>query len=684
MILIFVRVIFLDMRAFWMGVFCALGARKGRYHDAHGAADSARRRVGLPPGAKLVGKFLDRFRSVLLVHVLAAAKAKDHFDLHVFAQEMDGALKFGPKVVLVGDGTQLHFFDLVGVLVFLGLLVLLGLLVVEATKIDKATNGRIGLAGHFNEIDAQTAGQFQGFTKREDTELFVFINHADLLGSNPPVNPDVVLRVMRTTTRGRATQEALQRWGLIIDSKNDVLSIDASHKAYLCHRSIRAQVKFHYIVGTGNRSHESVFQSGDDFSRAFRRTHSYGPALDMADIRPFPALRPNPELAAQICELPYDVMSSEEARDVAAGNPISFLHVSKPEIDLPVGVDPHDPSVYAKARENFDRLIESDSLRKDSSPCYYLYRLVMDGRSQTGLVAAASCRDYDEGVIKKHELTRPAKEDDRVRHMESLDSQTGPVFLTYRAKAEFDAYVAKVCERPSAVDFTASDGVRHTSWVIDEPDEIEFVRTTFAEMPALYVADGHHRSAAASRVNQSRQAEGGSDAFLTVTFPHDQMRILAYNRALKDLNGKTPTELLAALGEVFEIETPGVAEPTAKNVLGLYFDSQWRTLRFRPEIASADNPIDGLDVALLQDHVLRPIFGIDDPRTSDGIDFIGGIRGTGELERLVNEQGYACAFSMFPTSIEDLMEIADQDGLMPPKSTWFEPKLRDGMFCHML
>ena len=404
----------------------------------------------------------------------------------------------------------------------------------------------------------------------------------------------------------------------------------------------------------------------------------------MADIRPFRALRPNPELAAKICELPYDVMSSEEAREVAAGNPISFLHVSKPEIDLPKDTDPHDPSVYAKARENFDRLIADGALRKDSSSRYYLYRLIMDGHEQTGLVAAASCRDYDEGVIKKHELTRPVKEDDRVRHMESLDSQTGPVFLTYEARPDFDAFVAKVCDRPSAVDFMASDGVRHTSWVVDLEDEIEFVRTTFAGMSALYVADGHHRSAAASRVNQSRQGEGGSGAFLTVTFPHNQMRSLAYNRALMGLNGNTPAELLDALGKVFEIETPGVAEPTGKNVLGLYLDSQWRTLRFRSEIAAANNPMDALDAALLQNYVLRPIFGIEDPRTSDGIDFIGGIRGTGELERLVNQQGYACAFSMFPTSIEDLMEIAAQDGLMPPKSTWFEPKLRDGMFCHML
>jgi len=404
----------------------------------------------------------------------------------------------------------------------------------------------------------------------------------------------------------------------------------------------------------------------------------------MADLRPFPALRPKSEDASRICELPYDVMSSDEAREMAEGNPVSFLHVSKPEIDLPAGTDVYDAAVYAKGRENFDRLIEGGALRRDEKACYYLYRLIMDGRSQTGLVSAASCRDYDEGVIKKHELTRPAKEDDRVRHMEALDSQTGPVFLTYQAQPEFDAFVARVCGREPAVDFTAPDGVQHTGWVIDSDEEIDFVRSTFAAIPALYVADGHHRSAAASRVNASRGGAGSSDAFLTVTFPHDQMRILAYNRALKDLNGLDSAQLLEALGKVFEIESPGSAEPRAKNQLGLYLGGQWHSLRFRDEFAKTDNPIDGLDVALLQDHVLGPMFGVEDPRTSERISFVGGIRGTGELERLVDGGGYACAFSMYPTSIEDLMAIADQDGLMPPKSTWFEPKLRDGMFSHMI
>ncbi len=389
-------------------------------------------------------------------------------------------------------------------------------------------------------------------------------------------------------------------------------------------------------------------------------------------------------MAARICALPYDVMSSDEARAMSAGNPISFLHVSKPEIDLPQGTNVYADAVYAKGRENFDRLIEEGVLRRDSKACYYLYRLIMDGRAQTGLVAAAGCRDYDEGAIKKHELTRPAKEDDRVRHMEALDSQTGPVFLTYRAQPEFDEFVANVCEREPVVDFTAEDGVRHSGWTIDVDEEVEFVRATFAAIPALYVADGHHRSAAASRVNQARGGAGASDAFLTVTFPHDQMRILAYNRALKDLNGLDAAGLLEKLGAVFEIGSPGLAEPGAKNELGLYLEGQWHSLRFRRELAETEDPVAGLDVALLQDHVLGPVFGIEDPRTSERIDFVGGIRGTAELEKMVDGGDYACAFSMFPTSIEDLMAIADRGGLMPPKSTWFEPKLRDGMFCHML
>ncbi|MEW6302325.1 MAG: DUF1015 family protein [Verrucomicrobiota bacterium] len=404
----------------------------------------------------------------------------------------------------------------------------------------------------------------------------------------------------------------------------------------------------------------------------------------MATVKPFAALRPNPYLAAQICELPYDVMSSDEARQMAEGNPLSFLHVSKPEIDLPPSTDVYNASVYAKGKENFVRLISEGALKQDAKPCCYLYRQIMGQHTQIGLVAAASCEEYLQNIIKKHEFTRPDKEDDRVRHIETLNSQTGPVFLTYRAQAAFDEFVnRKIAEAPDT-DFTAKDGVRHTSWTIGDAAEIEFIASTFAKIPFLYIADGHHRSAAAARVFQSRKGQGNSGWFLTVIFPHNQMQILPYNRVLKDLNGLAPAQLLEKLDAVFIIGSEAKAKPGRKHELGFYFEGKWRTLNFRPHFAATTDPIEKLDVTLLQKYVLAPLFGIDDPRTSKRINFVGGIRGTAELEKLVNSGEYACAFSMFPTSIEDLMSIADANGIMPPKSTWFEPKLRDAMFCHMI
>ena len=404
----------------------------------------------------------------------------------------------------------------------------------------------------------------------------------------------------------------------------------------------------------------------------------------MAIIKPFVALRPEPGLAARICELPYDVMSSEEARQMSAGNPLSFLHVSKPEIGLPPGTDVCAPEVYAKGRENFRRLIAEGALRQDPQPHFYLYRQVMGRHSQTGLVAAASCDDYLKGIIKKHELTRPDKEDDRVRHIEALDAQTGPVFLVYRANAALDALVATQTAEVPSIDFTAADGVRHSAWVITDPAQTRFIEAEFGRMPCLYIADGHHRSAAAARVFQQRKGAGESASFLSVIFPHNQMQILPYNRVLKDLNGLSPSQLLEKLAGVFAVNPHGVATPTRKHELGLYLAGRWYTLSLLPRFAAAGNSIEGLDVTLLQEHVLEPVFGIADPRTSKRINFVGGIRGTGELEKLVNSGEYACAFSMFPTSIEDLMAIADAGGIMPPKSTWFEPKLRDAMFCHMI
>ena len=377
-------------------------------------------------------------------------------------------------------------------------------------------------------------------------------------------------------------------------------------------------------------------------------------------------------------------MSSEEARALAAGNPLSFLHVSKPEIDLPPGADLCSPAVYAKGRENFAKLIADGALVQDTRPCFYLYRQIMGAHAQTGLVAAAGCQEYLDGVIRKHELTRPDKEDDRVRHIEALNSQTGPVFLAYPAVAAVDAFVAERTAGAPYADFTAADGVRHTSWRVADAEGIQFITAAFAQIPFLYIADGHHRSAAAARVFQARRGAGASGGFLTVTFPHNQMQILPYNRVLKDLNGHAPGALLARLDEVFVIADPGSPKPARKHALGLYLGGRWRTLQFRPHLAAASDPIGKLDVTLLQNYVLAPLLGIEDPRTSRRINFVGGIRGTAELERLVDAGEYACAFSMFPTDITDLMAIADTGGIMPPKSTWFEPKLRDGMFCHLI
>jgi uncharacterized protein (DUF1015 family) len=388
-------------------------------------------------------------------------------------------------------------------------------------------------------------------------------------------------------------------------------------------------------------------------------------------------------LAGKICELPYDVLSSEEARESAAGNPLSFFHVSKPEIDLPPGTNAHAPEVYAKGAENFQKLVSQGALEADTSPNFYLYRQVMDGRSQTGIVATAACDEYLGGVIQKHELTRVDKEDDRVRHIEALNCQTGPAFLAYRGQA-LERFVADRTSGAPAADFTAKDGVRHTSWVISDPADIGFIEAAFAEIPRLYIADGHHRSAAAARVHQSRRGAGGSGRFLAVIFSHAQLQILAYNRVLKDLNGNTPDEFLKKLERVFTVTDAESASPRRKHELGFYWQGRWRTLGFREKLLETQDPLERLDVELLQRHVLSPVFGIENPRTSHRIHFVGGVRGEGELERLVRGGNFECAFAMYPTAMEDMMAVADAGEIMPPKSTWFEPKLRDGMFCHLI
>lgn len=405
----------------------------------------------------------------------------------------------------------------------------------------------------------------------------------------------------------------------------------------------------------------------------------------MADIQPFAALRPKPELADKICQLPYDVMSSEEARVMAEGNPLSFLHVSKPEIDLPPNTDPYSDEVYKKGATNLQNLIDQGALYRDDKPKYYLYRQIMGSHSQVGLVAAASCQDYLDSTIKKHEFTRPDKENDRVRHIDSLNAQTGPVFLTYKSVEAVDRLFESVTSGSPAVDFTADDGVRHTAWVVEDQETIDSISNHFRNIPVLYIADGHHRSAAAARVFLERKGADNSGYFLTVIFPDHQMQILAYNRAVKDLNGLSPSQLLDKLDLVAKIvpESSDVT-PADKHEFGLYLSGQWYRCLFRENFLQSADPIETLDVTLLQKNVLAPLLDIDDPRTSKRIAFIGGIRGNAELEKVVDSGDFAVAFSMFPTSIHDLMNVADQDGIMPPKSTWFEPKLRDAMFSYVL
>jgi uncharacterized protein (DUF1015 family) len=404
----------------------------------------------------------------------------------------------------------------------------------------------------------------------------------------------------------------------------------------------------------------------------------------MALVKPFAALRPEPELAERICELPYDVLSSDEARALAADNPLSFFHVSKPEIGLPSGTDIHAPEVYAKGAENFQKFIRDAALKQDARPCFYLYRQIMGAHTQAGLVAVASCEEYQRGVIRKHEQTRVDKENDRVRHIETLNAQTSPVFLTYRAVPALDDFVAGRTDGKPEIDFTARDGVRHSAWPVDDPHDVKFIEKQFGHVPFLYIADGHHRSAAAARIYQSRQGAGESGTFLAVIFPHNQVQVLPYNRVLKDLNRWQPKQLLEILGEVFAFDLNGTATPAREHELCLYLAGQWHTLAFRRHVLEEGGGRDLLDVTLLQKHVLEPLFGIGDPRTSERIQFVGGIRGTAELEKLVDSGEYACAFSMFPLGIETLMAVGDAGGVLPPKSTWFEPKLRDGMFCHLI
>jgi uncharacterized protein (DUF1015 family) len=405
----------------------------------------------------------------------------------------------------------------------------------------------------------------------------------------------------------------------------------------------------------------------------------------MSALFPFRALRPDPGVASRVASVPYDVVNTEEARALAAGNPLSFLHVTRSEIDLPAETNPYDASVYERAMANFDRLKASAPLVVDEEPSLYCYRLRMGTHEQTGLAGGFSVDEYDRGLIKKHEKTRKDKEDDRTRHITTLRAQTGLVFLTYRASAGVDAIVRRVKAGAPLYDFTAPDGVVHTVWRVTGADRDALV-AAFAALDALYIADGHHRAASASRAALAMRAAGDASAdaqrFVAVAFPDAEMQILPYNRVVKDLAGHTPETFLAALREVGRVRA-GSATPERPGEVSVLAGGAWHTLQM-PQPAPGASRADSLDVEILQQRVLQPLLKVGDPRTDKRIDFVGGIRGTAELEKLVASGQAAIAFSMYPVGIGDLMSIADAGGIMPPKSTWFEPKLRDGLIVHTI
>jgi uncharacterized protein (DUF1015 family) len=412
----------------------------------------------------------------------------------------------------------------------------------------------------------------------------------------------------------------------------------------------------------------------------------------MSLIRPFVALRPLPQYVADVIAPPYDVLNSEEARKRAENRPWSFLHISKPEIDLPVNTNPYSDAVYAKGAENLQNMQKAGIVKQDTQPCYYLYGLKMGNHQQIGLVAVANVGDYNKNRIRKHELTRPDKEDDRVRQIDTLNAQTGPVFLTYKHHPTIDNIVKTLTTQTPVFNLTADDGIVHTLWLVDNPAQINTITTTFDAMDCLYIADGHHRSAAAARVAEQRQqnnpAHTGEEAynyFLTVIFPDNQMQILDYNRVIKDLNGLTSQAFLARVGQNFAITPSNTAvKPQNSGEFGMFLDGQWYQLTIHADKLTGDDPVSQLDVSLLTNYLIEPILGIKDLRRDKRIDFVGGIRGLAELEKRVNSGEMAVAFALYPTSMSALMAVADAEQIMPPKTTWFEPKLADGLVSHLL
>ncbi len=408
----------------------------------------------------------------------------------------------------------------------------------------------------------------------------------------------------------------------------------------------------------------------------------------MSNIKPFAALRPEAQLAKQVASKPYDVLNSAEAKIEAQGNPSSFLHITKSEIGLADDFDTHSQLVYDKAKENLDAFISRNILFKESKPCYYIYQLIMNGRSQTGLVATSSIDDYENNLIKKHEFTRPEKEKDRIDHMRTIGAQTGNVFLAYKNVADLDTLIEDWKKDKNPVyDFTADDGIQHTIWIVNEENTIENITTIFSEqVPCTYIADGHHRAASAAKVKAvlGNDATEQANYFLTTLFPSNQLAIMDYNRVVKDLNGLNEADFLKKIQQKFDCEKVSTAfSPKNLHEFGLYLNNQWYKLTSKENTFTTD-PIGILDISILSNNILEPILGIADQRTDKRIDFVGGIRGLAELEKRVNSGEMAVAFSLYPVSLEQLFNIADSGNVMPPKSTWFEPKLRDGLLTHLI
>lgn len=413
----------------------------------------------------------------------------------------------------------------------------------------------------------------------------------------------------------------------------------------------------------------------------------------MVKIKEFRGLRPTPEMVENVASPPYDVVNSQEAREMARRKPYSFLHVIKPEIDLPEDNSPYDDAVYRKGRENLDRFRKDGIMIQDPIPAFYFYRLIMGDITQTGLVAGASIEDYENNLIKKHELTRADKEADRIKHVDTLNANTGPVFLTYKAREEMDDLTGEVIKTPPLYDFISYNDIRHTLWKVDQPKMVENIREIFSRVDCLYVADGHHRSASGTIVGEQRRAANPNHTgdeeynyFLSVIFPHNQLHIMDYNRVVRDLNGLSREEFLRLISKDFEVEPredTSPYHPESPHCFRMYLDGKWYRLTAKAGSFPGDDPIKSLDISILQNNLLSPILGIGDPRKDDRIDFVGGIRGLEELSARV-DGGDAVAFALYPTSIEQLMAVADQGLMMPPKSTWFEPKLRSGIIVHLL